>query len=468
MRKKIIILSLTFIFILTSGFGCKLTDKETQEAMKPITLNYWRVWDGPDAFDKIISEYKKLHPFITINYKKLRYSEYEDELLNALAEDRGPDVFSIHNTWTQKYQNKIEPMPPTITMAYPVVKGSIKKEVIPELRTTRSISLKDIKNKFVDVVYDDVVIGVYDEKSKEIKTEVFGLPLSVDTLAMYYNKDLLNNAGIAEPPRFWNTEFQQMVKRLTKQNIKGELIQSGVALGGSTNIERASDILSVLMMQNGTIMMNDSGRVMFDKVPENLKDSGGMPGLEALRFYTEFANPSKEVYSWNKEMDNSVDVFAQGKLAMMFGYSYQLPTIKSQSPKLNFSIAKLPQIEGSTQKINFANYWIETVSNKSKYTDEAWDFIQFATQAGQVESYLEKTKKPTALRSLVNKQIDDINISIFVEQVLTAKSWYKGEGAQAAEKIIGEMIDSVIAGQEKIEKIVSLSAKRVQQTIIKE
>ena len=167
-------------------------------------------------------------------------------------------------------------------------------------------------------------------------------------------------------------------------------------------------------------------------------------------------------------MDNSIDVFAQGKLAMMFGYSYQLPTIKSQAPKLNFSIAELPQIEGSTQEINFANYWLETVSSKSKYTDEAWDFIQFATRAEQVESYLEKTKKPTALRSLVNKQIDDIDISIFVEQVLTAKSWYKGEDANAAEKILGEMIDSVIASQENIEKIISLSTKRIQQTIIKD
>ena len=176
MKKKTIILSLIFIFIITSGFGCKRVDKKVKEAMEPITLNYWRVWDGPDDFSDIIAKYNAIHPYITINYRKLRYSEYENELLNALAEDRAPDIISIHNTWIKKYQSKIEPMPEQITMAYPVEKGSIKKEVVPELRTTKSIALKDIKNNFIDTVYKDVVI------KKDGKERVYGLPLSVDTL----------------------------------------------------------------------------------------------------------------------------------------------------------------------------------------------------------------------------------------------------------------------------------------------
>ena len=69
MKKKILPLFLVFTFVLTSGFGCKTVDKKVTEKMKPITLNYWRVWDGEDAFDKVIQTYRSLHPFITINYK---------------------------------------------------------------------------------------------------------------------------------------------------------------------------------------------------------------------------------------------------------------------------------------------------------------------------------------------------------------------------------------------------------------
>ena len=463
-KRKLLILSLIFSFIVTSGFGCKLVDKKTQEAMKPLTLTYWRVYDGPDDFAEILSAYKTLHPFITISYRKLRYSEYERELINALAEDRGPDIFSIHNTWVKKYLSKITPLPPTITMAYPVIRGAIKKEVIPELRTAKSLSLNDLRNNFVDTVYQDAFNLTLDEKTKQYEKKIYGLPLSVDTLVMYYNTDLLNNAGIAEPPAYWNNEFQQDVKKMTKQNDKGEIIQSGAALGGAGNIERYSDILSVLMMQNGAVMMADNGQALFNAIPAAFNDQKYNPGLEALRFYSDFANPAKEVYAWNKNLDNSLNLFTRGKLGIMFGYSYHSPMIKAQAPKLNFSITKLPQIEGNTP-VNFANYWLETVSSKSKYTNEAWDFVQFETKAEQVKTYLAKTKRPTALRALVNAQIEDLDIGVFAQQVLTAKSWYKGADSNAMEKIFAEMIDAVVLAQDRIENVINLAANKVTQTV---
>ena len=465
MSKKITILLLIFIFILFSGFGCKCTPKSVKEGMKPITINYWRVWDGPDAFSGIIAKYNAQHPFITIKYRKFRYEEYEQELLEAFAEDRGPDIFSVHNTWLQKYQSKgfLAPMPEKITMVYPVETGTIKKEIIPEVRTYTSLSVKQLKKDFVDVVPGDVVINYKDPKTKKTAEKIFGLPLSVDTLAMFYNKDLFNNAGIINPPEFWDKEFQQNVKKLTKQNSKGQIIQSGVSLGGGENIVRASDILSVLMMQNGTNML-ESGRVKFHNIPSGFKDKNITPGIDALRFYTDFANPAKEVYCWNNTLENSLDLFIHEKLAITFGYSYMLPQIKSENPKLNFSITKLPQIEYNPT-VNFANYWVEAASNKGKYIDEAWDFIQFIAKQDQAKSYLDKTGKPTALRGLVEEQIESEEVGIFADQLLTSKSWYKGNNANAAEVIMIEMIEKVNSGGDKIDNIISSGAKKAQQTI---
>jgi multiple sugar transport system substrate-binding protein len=464
--KKIYLLFLIFVLLLTSGFGCAGASTEAVKAMEPITLEYWRVYDGPDAFEEVIANYNKLHSYVTINYKKLRYSEYEAELVNALAEDRGPDIFSIHNTWVRKYQKKIAPMPDTITMVYPVTQGTIQKTIVPELRTSKSISLKDVKNNFADVVYDDVVVPTPDPKDpKIIVNKLYGLPLSVDTLAMYYNKDLLNNAGITNPPKYWNDEFQNDVKKLVKQDSRGKLVQAAIDMGGSGNIERPTDILSVLMMQSGAQMLNDAGQVTFDQIPLNYRDQNYNPGLEALRFYTDFANPAKEVYTWNTDLDNSLDMFVQGRLAFMLGYNYDLPAIRALAPKLNFGIAKLPQIYGNSMLVNFANYWVETVSAKSKNQQAAWDFVQYLTSAPQAKIYLDNTKKPTALRALVGDQIDNMDVGVFADQVLTTKSWYKGIDAVAAEKALSEMIDNVVAGQGKIEDIIKLGADKVQQTI---
>lgn len=450
--------------------------------MEPIELNYWRVWDDSDAFADIIEEFKQRHPNIKINYRKLRYDEYENELIEAFATDRGPDIFSIHNTWMKKYQRKelITPMPKSITMFSPYIKeAGFKKEVAYREIVSR-YNLSRLKNEFVDVVYDDVVMKRISEDKNYID-DIYGLPISMDTLAMYYNRDLFNNAALTNPPKYWNREFQQNVKKMTKQNNKGEIMQSGVALGGSSNIERAVDILAVLMMQNGTKML-ENDTVLFSRIPDNLKNKGFNPGIDALRFYSDFSNPAKEVYSWNSSLDNSLDLFMQGKVAMMFSYSYVLPTIKAGAPKLNYSIAPLPQIEGNTQSINFANYWVETVSSKiltdpknmqkgSDYAknkmEAAWSFLQFLASEKQVKKYLEKTKKPTALRSLIDEQKDDDEIGVFVKQILTSDSWYQGANPIAAEKIINKMIEDAVGDNEKnLAEIISIGAQQVQQTII--
>lgn len=480
MNKKLLSLLLLAVILPTSGFGCKTQSQEVKAGLKPITLTYWRAWDDTSAFAEQVKKYNELHPNVKIEYRRLRYEEYEQELLNAFAEDRGPDVFSIPNSWVKKYQNKIEPLPAKTSLVFQVIQGNVKKEVVSEIRTLDTIKPKDIKTNFVDTVYDDVVIKVPTEDQKSFTEQVYGLPLFVDTLALYYNKDLFNNAGIAEPPVYWDRTFQQYVKKLTKQDAKGQIIQSGAALGGSANVQRSFDILSALMMQNGATMMGEAGQVLFNQIPQGRDSVRYNPGVEALRFYTDFANPSKEVYSWNKDMDDSLALFMNNQLGMMFGYAYHLPIIRSEAPKLNFAVAKLPQIEGAGQSINYANYWVETVSKKIMTNpenlknggdyprlkrDAAWDFVQFITKEDQAKVYLEKTKRPTALRSLVEQQTQLADLGVFADQVLTAKSWYRGKDASAAEKIFNDMIDeTLIVGSDSTEPI-DRAAQKMQQTI---
>ncbi|PLX26803.1 hypothetical protein C0583_05905 [Candidatus Parcubacteria bacterium] len=467
MRKNLNLFVLVIIFILLSGFGCKCVSSNTASLGQDVTLEYWRVWDESETFQTIINEYNALHPFVNVNYKLIRYEEYEQKLLEAFASDQVPDIFSIHNTWTRKYQSRdwIAPMPDTTTMLFTETRGTIKKELVPVVKTQASPTLNDIKSEFVDVVYDDVVISVKDGQTKQVKNYVYGLPVAVDTLLMFVNRDLLNNAGITDIPSYWDTDFQQTVRKLTKQNNKGEIIQSGVALGGSENIERSSDILSALMMQNGTEMMDLTfTNVTISKTPDDYENISESPGEDALRFYTDFANPAKEVYCWNGSMDNSLDLFIRGKLAIMFGYSYMIPQIEAGNPKMNLVVTRFPQIQGNTP-VNFANYWVESVASKSRHQNEAWDFILFATQAQNAINYLDATRKTTALRSLVNVQKEELDLEAYVDQVLTAKSWYKGNDANSAEQAMKDMITNVLSGEVEMRKAIKNTEKKVQQTI---
>jgi len=456
-KTKIFFLFLLSMIFVLGGFRCTfIQSKEEKNALKPVRLNYWRVWEGRNELNDILNAYRSLHPNISINVRTLRFEEFEKELLEALAKDEAPDLVSLHQTWLKKYVDEaiLTPMPPDISMAYQYRKKTlgIKEETIVEFRTIKTPTLGQIKEKYIDDVSDKVV---FDNK-------VYGLPYSVDTLVLFYNRDLLNNAGLPTPPKDWAT-FQNYIKTLTFFDENRNIAVVGTALGTSNNVRRSTDIVSLLMMQNGTVMQKNKN-IYFHTIPEIFPDNTYHPGVEAVRFYTDFADPTREVYTWNKTRDDSLVEFSRNNVAFYLGYSYDIPEIIAASKgSVNFGISTIPQIS-SIRPVNYANYWVEAVTQKSKFKNEAWDFILFASDPGMVKTFLTNAQRPTALRELISEQTQDDLLRPFAEQLLTARSWYQGNNVAVAEEAIKGMINDVLNGTESLEAI-NFAAKRVQETI---
>lgn len=458
------ILALVTVFLF-AGLGCKAPSADVTNAMRPFTIKFWRVFDDDSAYDPIMQEYQKNHPNISIEYKRLRLEEYEKELLSALAEDRGPDIISLPSTWIPRWRDRLLPSPDSLSVVKRELQGTIKKEIVTTIVQVPGASAKQVANDFVDVVASDVILQTEQaDPSAPLIPRVYGLPLFVDTMVLYYNKDLLNRAGIAQPAADWKT-FQDQMEKLTKLDETGAIIQSGAALGTADNLDRPSDILALLMLQNGTPMTDDQGIASFDKFTADSAGRSLPPGAEALTFYTDFANPTKKVYSWNDKMPNAMDAFTNGQTAYFFGYAYHLPTIRSKNPRLNFGTAPFPQISTDVKPVNYANYWVQTVSKKTAHPSEVWDLVIFMSKAENAKKYLAVTGKPTALRSLINTQLEDLDLSIFASEVPTAKSWYHGTDASAAESAFKDMIRQMIAGENDPSKILGIAATKVNQTI---
>ncbi len=457
--KPISIIAL-FALLITVGQGCMSSGSSTVQS-KEVELSIWRVFDDEDAFDDIITAYRAMHPNVKIDYRKLRYSEYQDELLQAIAEGRGPDIFSVHNSWMGEYQSLLSPMPSSITVTEQEIRGTVRKEVVTVEREKPTMTQRELESIFVEQVTSDAIMPYQPDPKQKSQDRIYGLPLAMDTMGLFYNRDLFDVAGIPTPPETW-TEFQEAVSLLTSYNDNGEILQSGAGIGLAENVERSVDILSLLMMQNGTNMTDERGRIVFDDIPEDSPD-GVHPGINAVRFYTDFANATKEVYTWNDRYDSAFESFANGETAMLLGYSYYTPLIRTMAPKLNFSVASMPQIS-SGRKVNFANYWIEGVSHASDQKNWAWDFILFATDEANVKSYLKVANKPTALRSLIGEQLDDSEISVFAEQTLTAESWYHGKNAEAMETAMKNLITEMLTSTEDMEDVIKRAAQKVSQT----
>ncbi|MBI3626523.1 extracellular solute-binding protein [Candidatus Uhrbacteria bacterium] len=210
MKKSKLFLALVLTFLVTAGQSClKGGSTAANQSYKPVELNYWRVFDGVDTLQPLFDQYNKLHPNVIVHYRQLRFEEYEKELVNALAEDRGPDIFSIHNTWIRGYQSKLTPLPAKTILPTPVQVGTIKKEIVVELHTEPSLTLRQLKNNFIDQVAKDVVIT--EDTPKGPQDNIYGLPLGVDTLALFTSKaiscsparPLVQTPMWCEPTIFW-------------------------------------------------------------------------------------------------------------------------------------------------------------------------------------------------------------------------------------------------------------------------
>lgn len=386
------LLIIAFLVILFAG-GRQSTEK--------INLTVWGI-DDELVWDGAIFSYQKLHPNVRIQYTQLAPETYEKELINALAAGRGPDIFMLNNRWLVKHADKISPMPAEKMSA------SVFKGFFPQ-------------------------VAEYDLLSSE--DQIYGLPLSIDTLALFYNRDIFDRNAVALAPKTWD-EFVAIIPKVRSMDAVGNLTLAGAAMGGpSESVENATDILSLLMLQTGALTP--------DKYPsETIRSEAGENTLD---FYTRFANSQSQSYSWNDSFAPSFDSFAEGKTAIVFAYASDIPKIKAKNPFLKFSVEPAPQAT-LEEPINTANYWALTVSNKAAKPEAAWDFIIFATtDKNTVSYYLSSTGQPPALRFLINDYLNDANLGVFAKQALTARSFYQADDI-AVREIFDKAIKKASAG----------------------
>lgn len=458
MSKKILFFISLAVFLAVGGLGCKGLSKQQQAATQPITLEYWTVFDDVDALQTQIDKYKADRPYLTINLKQLRVDELYPRLLEALAEDRGPDIISVRNKWISFYKPKLATMPASVSdTTVRTEKTAVGSKTTVSGSTQNLPSITQIEKEYVQAVKKDVVMD----------GNIYGLPLSLENMAIYYNKDLLDRAGIAEAPKNWK-EFQAAVEKLVKiDKASGKILQSGTALGTGNNISGFEDILYILFKQSGIDLINKDGAVNFNNTSGNINNDA----IAVLNFYTDFANQTRSTYSWNEDMEMALDRFINGSVAFFFGYSYHAPVIQARSPQLN--VAVLPMLQLNPEEpINVANYWIQSVTEKSKHKNEAWGLVNYLTHSGATKEYIEKSGRPSALRAYVAKQLDDPNLQPFVSQALVSDSWYHGNDYETTVRAMADMVHQwllpapqVGREQEWKKEIINRAAAKISQTL---
>lgn len=382
-----------------------------------ITLTAWGT-DPKSVFDDLATAYKNSQGVdLELDYTQIDPSVYDSKLLDAFAAGTGPDIFEVGNRDLPKWVSLTTPVPVSLAASFNV--------------TT-------LQNDFPTVVAQDFVVG--DAGSAG---QVYALPLDLDTLVMFYNKDIFDSAGIVYPPKTWD-DFESDIASIRIENGQGQLTRAAAAIGGSeASIADAPDLVFLLMLQNGAAMTNTDGS-------SATFNSGGPdstnPGLAAFDFYLQFSNSASPYYTWSDSMGDAVENFIAGKTAIMFGYEADMANIKQKAPFLNFGVAPMPQPANATIAVNYPKYTGLAVSRQSPQAAAAWQFIIFAAANTTGEAaYTKDTGEPPASRAYIAANMDDPNYGVFAAQALTARSWHE-EDSVAIDGIMNTAIQNVLNG----------------------
>ncbi len=417
MKKSLAFLLIVTTFVSFTFVGCrKKTPPPDQKDYSGVELTYYKVFDEADVIEPLLAEFEAEHPGLKINYKKFSdFDEYQRTVLNEMAEGEGPDVFSMQNTWFATNFKKLAPMPESF--------GG------PE----------DFAETFVDVAYKDLVHVDVDGTRK-----IFGMPMTVDTLALYYNKehfeDRLPSKG--KPSSTWEGIKEDVVALNKEDNSFDRFEVSGIAMGRGDNIDRAVDILYLLFLQYGVKFYDDqiAEATFAGKHDGNVS----FPAISALELFVGFADPDQKHYSWNEFVvdddsdEQEIKAFAEGKVSMIIGYAYTYDLVLNQISVLDsvgqatidksaIRVAPVPQLydpEVSTEKrVTYASYFAETVSRNSEHPDLAWELLLFLTSKDVLDEYFEETHNPTSRRDMISDQSKDPIYGVFASQIGYAESF---------------------------------------------
>lgn len=380
------------------------------------------------ALENFNQTYTKTH---SLTYVEKRLSSYETELLEALAVGTGPDIFMISQDMIAKQKNKMLIWPFTV------------------------FSERAFKDSFVDGA--EIFLQ---------RNGVIAMPLLIDPMVLYWNKELFAGKGIAQPPATWE-EFQNISKQLTTLDKSGNIIFSGAALGLFSNINNAKDIIASLILQTGNPVTSMEG----EKIVSRLSGSGALSNSEvgsAIDFYTRFSNVRYDAYSWNYALPNSLEAFTAGNLAMYLGFGSEVASIKAKNPHLIFDVAIIPKLGSKISNATMSNIYALAISKNVSVSQQsgAMGALMLLTDPYFLKILAESNSYAPASRILLAKPQERAERATIYKSAVSARSW-PDPSPQETSEIFKEMVESILSGRSRAPEALETAHRHLEAILNK-
>ncbi len=422
-----LVLTGVFVFFILVGLIAFSTYKSKNTTNNSTEINVWGTINKT-VFDNYINKYKQdenLQFKLTYTYKS--FDTIDSELVEAIATGKAPDAILIPHTLEKRYLDKV----------YPIT----------------SITQRTFQDTFVQEA------GLYVQSDG-----IFALPFFVDPLVMYWNKDIFSSASIAVPPTKWS-EFPLLSEKLSSSDNSANITKSAVSLGEFKNIDNAKALISTLIMQAGSpIVSLDANGLFRSKLDYKSSTDIMVPAVSALQFFTDYSNPKKSVYSWNRSLPSSQQFFLSEDLAIYFGFASEYSDIKEKNPNLNFDVAPIPQIVDAKTKTTYGELYGFSILKSSQNVIQAFSLLSLLIGSDSVSTLMQFIDVAPTRLDLISAKTADPAKTVFYNSALIAKGWIDPDSKQT-DQIFQDMVENITTGKMDIQGSVSNASMKIDNLL---
>ena len=306
------------------------------------------VWQEPGhhykAYDEVYAEFERKNPTIDVDVEFYRWGDYRPKVYSKFAIGNPPDLMELSPWWDIEFavQGFLEPM------------------------TDRFARWGEKDDFFAIAVEQNTYNG-----------ELWSIPWHLTNMALYYNKDLFEEAGFIDTPKNW-TEFLGTAIKLTR-DIDGD---GKIDVWGYPVSSNVMWFWPWPYQNGGKFYDPEINRVVLDS-PEAI---GGLQFLVDLIYKWKVGpKPTPEGYIGYAESTRRL--FIVETSAMYISGPWDIKPIRAANPDLNFMTARLP--EGKKRFV--PTYGVDlAIAKVSKVKDKAWELIKMLTS---LETELKVTKE---------------------------------------------------------------------------
>ncbi|CAH0121783.1 hypothetical protein PAE9249_04317 [Paenibacillus sp. CECT 9249] len=307
------------------------TDDGTKNAgsgsKEKIKLQFWDMHTEAEQkfFEDLVKEYNESQDAVQIEYSTYNQADYTaTKLPIAFSGGNGPDIYMISPGDFMKFAN--------------------------------SGYLADLAPYFPEGSREDFLPSALDAVTVDGK--VLALPYEMELLGLYYNEDMLKQAGV-EVPKTWD-ELLEAARKLTTNKVAGLVLPPDKGAYFNFNFYP-------FLWQAGGAVLSEDGKSSAFNSPETAKalDFWGT-------FFKEGLSPSKLQYGpW--EIDN----LGKGSAAMQICGTWAISRAEEVFGDVPIKLAPLPIPEGG-KPVTTAGGWKFAVNAKSANMEEAAKFVMWA------------------------------------------------------------------------------------------